>query len=120
MLNASATPEFQRNPFPHTIRVGAVRYELVYYVDPKTADGENVWGEVDHSQAMIKLAGNQTFDHLAVVIVHEVLHCIEHQHRIGLGEKMIHRLAAHFTTLLMDNPELAEAIGEARKIVEAD
>lgn len=99
---------------PEHLKIG---YE-VYRVSLGTADFE-LQGECDHERGTIILAQNATPRRRMATLMHEILHACWDQAEMSdiadhdKEEQIVNRLASVLTAVLLDNPQLRQAIETA-------
>jgi hypothetical protein len=104
----------KRLPLPDRLRVGGLTYrvEQVKRLEDWTGEGDLVLGEVEHSQATIRIRRDSDPDVALTVLLHEALHAILVQAYCHdeCSERAVTALGYGIAGLLRDNRDFAEGL----------
>lgn len=93
---------------PASIQIGPLRYSVE--MNQRVADAASAWGRIEFKSQTIALDPDQASDHMAITLLHEVLHGCWHHANIeahgGDQEKEITALAPTLLDVMRRNPEL--------------
>lgn len=88
------------------IKIGPLCYSVETVKDLKNDEGDGLFGEIKYAGQIIRLEEEMTPERAFVVLWHEVLHAIDDQYRLCLGEQGVGTLATALVSLFQENPEL--------------
>lgn len=92
------------------IRIGCFDYDVVETNEPLIIDGKSDYsGIVNHESNVIKVKENMAQQVKEQILWHEILHCIEAQYELNLGEDKEHIIecfAKGVYQIIRDNEEL--------------
>jgi hypothetical protein len=100
---------------PTSVQVGAMSFRIVF--DDALADAGDCWGRIDYPRQIIFLDSRTQPDHLAITVLHEVLHAV---HRIAgvQSDAKEEAIVTQYAPLLLDvlrrNPDLVAYLTEAQ------
>lgn len=77
-------------------------------LDPESPN----FGEWDENKSCLGLRLNLTPPHAAAILWHEILHVISDQLALDLTEKQVTRITIAQHTVMRENPELLEFLGQ--------
>lgn len=88
-----------------TVYIGGLAYSINVEESPiRDAEGNLLLGRVDYNNTRIDISSSmQSQDYQKVTLLHEIIHAIDHQYRIGLDEEVTDKLAFGLFNLLEDN-----------------
>ncbi len=88
------------------VQVGPIAYTIEF--DDRAADAANCWGRIDYARQSILLDSKASPDHLAVTVLHEILHAVLHS--VGIEKDPAEDVISRSTPTLLDtlrrNPKL--------------
>jgi len=90
---------------PKKLKVGARTYRVEWVKDLHNPQQEACWGYWNPATQAIQLDVDlkDNLEHAAVVLLHEALHGLNSDLRLGLEEDDTHRLAAGLAQVFADN-----------------
>ena len=90
---------------PESVRIGGVEFEVI--VEPRLNDGEKMLaGQIRHMDCHILLNEDSSHEYKCLSLWHEIMHGIEAQAKLDLGEKqelIIEAFARGVYQVLQDN-----------------
>lgn len=90
---------------PESIRIGGVEFEVI--VEPRLNDGEKMLaGQIRHMDCQILVNEDSSHEYKCLSLWHEIMHGIEAQAQLDLGEKqelIIEAFARGVYQVLQDN-----------------
>jgi len=93
---------------PRSVQIGPVVYTIEH--NQRVTNATNCWGRIDYHAQTISLDPNQQPDHLAVTLLHEVLHGIWFYGHLAGFEGDVEKTLAALAPALLDtfrrNPDL--------------
>jgi hypothetical protein len=89
------------NRIPHRIHLGKKHYAEVVWVDD-FPDGKTL-GETRFEPLQIAIKKKQSDKETVLTYLHEVIHCIDSIHSIGLTETQVLKLEKALTPILKDD-----------------
>ena len=96
------------NTLPDSIQIGPMRYTVEF--NQRIVDAANAYGRIEFKSQTISIDPDQSPDHLAITLLHEVLHgCWKQANAEGFDgdqEKIITGLALTLLDTMRRNPEL--------------
>lgn len=88
------------------IKIGPLEYPVLIIKDLEGDDGQKLFGEFDQLGQVIRIREDATPDHQYLTLWHEVLHGLDDEYALLLGEQTVATLAMAIVQLLQDNPDL--------------
>lgn len=90
---------------PNSVRIGGVEYGIVH--ETRMNDGRNLLaGQIRHVECQIAVAEESSHEYKCLTLWHEIMHGIEEQYQINLGEdreRIIESFARGVYQVLQDN-----------------
>lgn len=104
---------------PERIRIGGVEFSIV--IEPRLNDGRALLaGQIRHMVCEISIAEDCSHEYKCLTLWHEIMHGIEEQAQLDLGEnqeRIIEAFARGVYQVLQDNGERLFDIAPGQKIV---
>jgi hypothetical protein len=91
---------------PESVKIGGTIFAIKQEDAPFVSGGEVADGCITYGDAEIRLWTNRDLSQAAHDLFHEILHAINNDYRLHLGEDEIERLASGVFQVLVDNPDL--------------
>lgn len=88
------------------IKIGPLCYKVETVKDLKNNEGDGLFGEIKYAEQVIRLEEEMTPERTFMVLWHEVLHAIDDQCQLCLGEQGVGTLATMLVSLFQENSEL--------------
>lgn len=98
-------------PFPERVRVGGHQFRVVFTPQPGASGGEKVsddldecnWGYINFWSQTIEINPRTSPEKWFAILLHEVLHGIDTDRKIGLSEKATGQLANGLAAFLVES-----------------
>lgn len=94
---------------PVMVKVGAHHFTIVYE-HPIVFQGDQLNGQFDPPSALIKVDDQRPASMMAETLLHEVVHAIASDRRLGLEEHQVDQVAAGLAAVFADNPGFGVAL----------
>ena len=91
---------------PKQVKILGKPYTLTWQTPPRDNGEPDYWGRVYPDTAHIYIEPKMPPAQRLDTLLHETLHAISNQLSLDLDEKLVHRLAAGLTAVILDNPRL--------------
>jgi Zn-dependent peptidase ImmA (M78 family) len=91
---------------PKTVLVKHVRYKVILVDGPMEYQGRKIRGLCHKDDKVIEVSRKQTPRMILSTFWHELLHAIEHEHRITMKHSLIHELEEPLADVFLKNPQM--------------
>ena len=99
--------------FPTKFNLGHLKYTITCVPEMRGEDGQELGGEHrQHEGKIFIITNGHTKEYLQTVLMHEIVHAIEHAQGMELEEAEVRGLAFGFIQVLQQNDWLADFMRE--------
>jgi predicted Zn-dependent protease with MMP-like domain len=91
---------------PESIKIGGTIYTVKQEDKPFISAGEIADASITYGDAEIRVWATREISQVMHDLLHEILHAINNDYRLHLGEDDVERLASGMFNVLVDNPDL--------------
>ena len=92
------------------IKIGYKTYQVICKDRLYTEKPEELYGQIDHDKKIIELSAHYDIDQRICTLLHEVIHGVDNDRSLKLGEHQITQLAIGLYQVVKDNPEFLKNI----------
>lgn len=97
---------------PSEIKVGCHKIKVIY---KPSSEVKGYLGLCDADSNVIVMRKNLEHTKHREVLLHEVIHAIDENYGLKLGEEKVNNLAQHFYSLLSENKEFVKFLMEVKR-----